>query len=124
MPMSPEQLTYARDLTHPDFTLSVPSEVKYILRLLLADREGFQTQSGADAAECRRLSRELDSAQKHFDAVLDERVIQSTAIDAALDVLRSNDPQVRNRVTLILEEASAEIERLGREYRGEPVSAN
>jgi hypothetical protein len=84
--------------------------------------KGLRKKSDKDesASEIRRLNRELVSCQKHFDAVLNERVILTGAVDAALALIDSNDPKVRNRVGTLLFDATQEVERLGREYRGEP----
>lgn len=74
-------------------------------------------------SEVRRLTHELASCQKHFDAVLNERAILTGAVDAALALVDSNDPKIRNRVGTLLFDATQEVERLGREYRGEPAQS-
>lgn len=58
--------------------------------------------------------------EEDFDAVLHRHAILSAAVSRALGILDSPDPKVRNRVREALREAVDEIDRLGREYRGEP----
>jgi len=49
--MNAAQLSFARDLADPNFSLSVPSHAKKTIRLLLAERADMEVRGAAIAAE-------------------------------------------------------------------------
>ncbi len=59
---------------------------------------------------CGERQRAEESLQRDFDGVLDERIGLQVAMRQAIDISASNDPAVRNRVRLVLEEALAVLD--------------
>lgn len=95
-------------------------DAAYPVAPLLVTHAPSDEASAAVVSEVTHLRRDNVSLQKHHDGILDERVVLSGAVATAIEILDGPDPKVRNRVREVLSAAVEEVERLGREYRGEP----